>query len=391
MNIRLTFLIAMALATTTAFAQKRKAAAKKKPAVQNTLPPRVQALYDNMLPNTQIVFVIDSTVVDIDSVMNVVTLPKAYGKYVAYNDFFATNSSLNEHSVVYVNGFGNRCYYNEVGNDSISRLYMRSRQGDSWDEPRPLSEINDLVTDASFPYMASDGRTLYFAGKSEEDGLGARDIYMTKYDAEEGQFLKPENIGFPFNSTKDDFLYVEADADSIAWFASTRRQPEGKACVYTFATSSARQNYDAEELTSQELKNYAELMRIRATWPTPELRQAALQKVERLKAKTEEQKEAANEISFIVNDDVTYTHLSDFRSAATKTAYADIRMKQNEVNKLKKDIEANRARYHSAADKDSLGRAIALDEQDLEQKQKEIKKATSLLRKAENELLNGTR
>ncbi len=377
----------MALTATTSFAQKRKAAAKKKPAVQNTLPPRVQALYDNMLPNTQIVFVIDSTVVDADSVMNVVTLPKAYGKYVAYNEFFATNSSLNEHSLVYVNGFGNRCYYNEVGTDSISRLYMRCRQGDSWDEARPLTEINDLVADASYPYMASDGRTLYFSGKSEEDGLGARDIYMAKYDAEEGQFLKPENIGFPFNSTMDDFLYVEADADSIAWFASTRRQPQGKACVYTFTPSKTRHNYDAGELTTTELKNYAELMSIRNTWPTPEVRQAALQKVEKVKAKTEEQKEEVSEICFIVNDKTTYTKLSDFKSTQTKNAFVDLRMMQNEANKLKKDIEANRTRYHNAADKAPLGRLIALDEQDLEQKQKEIKKATSDLRKAENGLL----
>ena len=93
MNIKLTFLIAMALATTTAFAQKRKAPIKKKAVPANTMSPKVKALYDNMLQNTQIVFVIDSTVVDADKVMDVISLPKAYGKYVAYNKFFDTNSA----------------------------------------------------------------------------------------------------------------------------------------------------------------------------------------------------------------------------------------------------------------------------------------------------------
>lgn len=387
MNIKLTFLITMALATTTAFAQKRKAPIKKKAVSANTMSPKVKALYDNMLQNTQIVFVIDSTVIDADKVMDVITLPKAYGKYVAYNKFFDTNSALNENSVVYVNGFDNRCYYNEVGTDSISRLFMRERQGEGWDEARPLTEINELVSNATYPYMASDGQTLYFAGKSDEEGLGERDIYMTKYDAEEGKFLKPENIGLPFNSTKDDFIYVEADADGIAWFASTRRQPEGKVCVYTFVPSETRQNYDADDLDDTELKNYAELMRIRSTWPTPEIRQTAMQRLQRLQAKTEKQNSEANEICFIVNDEMTYTRLNDFKSAETKSAYADLKMKQNEANKLVKEIDSMRTRYHNANDKAALGRSIALSEQKLEQKQKEIKKAASELRKAENNLL----
>lgn len=387
MNIKLTFLITMALATTTAFAQKRKAPIKKKTVPANTMSPKVKALYDNMLQNTQIVFVIDSTVVDADKVMDVITLPKAYGKYVAYNKFFDTNSALNENSVVFVNGFDNRCYYNEVGTDSISRLFMRERQGEEWDEARPLTEINELVSNATYPYMASDGQTLYFAGKSDEEGLGERDIYMTKYDAEEGKFLKPENIGLPFNSTKDDFIYVEADADGIAWFASTRRQPEGKVCVYTFVPSETRQNYDADDLDDTELKNYAELMRIRSTWPTPEIRQTAMQRLQRLQAKTEKQNSEANEICFIVNDEMTYTRLNDFKSAETKNAYADLKMKQNEANKLVKEIDSMRTRYHNTNDKAALGRSIALSEQKLEQKQKEIKKAASELRKAENNLL----
>ena len=387
MNIKLTFLITMALATTTAFAQKRKAPIKKKTVPANTMSPKVKALYDNMLQNTQIVFVIDSTVVDADKVMDVITLPKAYGKYVAYNKFFDTNSALNENSVVYVNGFDNRCYYNEVGTDSISRLFMRERQGEGWDEARPLTEINELVSNATYPYMASDGQTLYFAGKSDEEGLGERDIYMTKYDAEEGKFLKPENIGLPFNSTKDDFIYVEADADGIAWFASTRRQPEGKVCVYAFVPSETRQNYDADDLDDTELKNYAELMRIRSTWPTPEIRQTAMQRLQRLQAKTEKQNSEANEICFIVNDEMTYTRLNDFKSAETKSAYADLKMKQNEANKLVKEINSMRTRYHNTNDKAALGRSIALSEQKMEQKQKEIKKAASELRKAENNLL----
>ena len=84
--------------------------------------PQAKALFEDMLPNTQRVFFIDSTIVDIDHVLNAIPLPEAYGKYVDYDKFF--NKKTGSKSSVFVNGFGNRCYYTEIGNDSISRLYM---------------------------------------------------------------------------------------------------------------------------------------------------------------------------------------------------------------------------------------------------------------------------
>ena len=68
----------------------------------------------------QKVFVIDSTVVDIDNVLAEIPLPATYGRFVKYNSFF--NADKANDSYVFVNGFGNRCYYTEMGNDSIARL-----------------------------------------------------------------------------------------------------------------------------------------------------------------------------------------------------------------------------------------------------------------------------
>lgn len=389
MNIRYTLLLAIALSASAAFAQKKKAPVKKTAVATNVMPPHVKALYDGMLQNTQMVFVIDSIVVDADKVIGSVPLPKAYGKYIAYNKFFGTNSEANAHSYVYVNGWGNRCYYNEVGTDSISRLYMREKQGEAWTEARPLTEINESYTHASFPYMASDGQTLYFAGTSQENGLGKRDIYMTKYDADEGKFLKAENLGLPFNSTSDDFLYVEADADSMAWFATSRRQAAGKVCIYTFVPSASRHNYDVDELTGSELRNYAALTRIRSTWSTPEIRQAAMKRLERIKQNADAETRKESGIEFVVNDNVTYSSLDDFKSADTRNAFADIRMKQNEADKLARDIDAMRVKYHNAksADKDTIGRKIALAEQKFNDTNNAIKTATKALRQKENKLL----
>ena len=55
--------------------------------------------------------------------------------------------------------------------------------------------------------MLSDGLTLYFAAQGPES-IGGYDIFMTTYDAAEGRFLKPENIGMPFNSTANDYAWL---------------------------------------------------------------------------------------------------------------------------------------------------------------------------------------
>lgn len=115
--------------------------------------PEAKALFEDMLPNTQRLFVIDSTIVDVDRVLSSIPLPEAYGKYVDYDKLF--NTATGSKSAVFVNGFGNRCYYTEVGTDNISRLYMRDRLGDKWSKPVAIREINKQFTDISSPYMAS--------------------------------------------------------------------------------------------------------------------------------------------------------------------------------------------------------------------------------------------
>ena len=287
---KLIILLALAITTSGLNAQTRKTQRSKgkatavKPQPTDNLPamsPNAKALFDDMLASTQKVFVIDSTVVDIDNVMAEIPLPASYGRFVKYNTFFNADKANN--SYVFVNGFGNRCYYTEMGNDSIARLYTRDMVGSQWGEPQPVKSVNGKFKDISFPFMSSDGQTLYFAGVSDEEGLGKRDIYMTKIEAGEGNFLNAENIGLPFNSPSDDFAYIVADADKLAWFASTRNQPEGKVCVYTFVPTDTRQNYDALSIEEKKLHSLACLNRIRETWPTPEMRENAMKQLKRLK------------------------------------------------------------------------------------------------------------
>ena len=236
--------------------------------------------------------------------------------------------------------------------------------------------------------MSSDGQTLYFAGVSDEEGLGKRDIYMTKIEAGEGKFLNAENIGLPFNSSSDDFAYIVADADKLAWFASTRNQPEGKVCVYTFVPTDTRQNYDALTIEEKKLHSLACLNRIRETWPTPEMREKAMQQLKRLKMENSQMQAKADAINFVVNDRVTYTSVNQFKSEETRKAYIATTKMQSELTAKMTKLAAMRAEYHTAAagNKAQIGQQIQQLEQQTNLLRQELKKTLGELRQKECKL-----
>jgi Tol biopolymer transport system component len=69
-----------------------------------------------------------------------------------------------------------------------------------------------------FPFIAPDG-TLYFSSDGHS-GMGKLDIFKT--DSDELELASVQNIGQPFNSTRDDFAYVLNDNMIEGYFSSNQ-------------------------------------------------------------------------------------------------------------------------------------------------------------------------
>lgn len=341
-------------------------------------------IYDELLPNTQKIFIIDSIVVDYNQLTNAISLPADYGEILPYDEFF--NTKKGDSTYVYINGFGNKCFYSEKSADNTYKLFTRDKLNkDQWSAPQPVEDLDIPFTEINYPYMTADGTTLYFAAKSE-DGLGGYDIYVTSYDQESGKFLKAENIGLPFNSNKDDFLYVEDDTDGIAWFASNRRQPEGKICIYTIALSATRQNYNSD-IDETTLRNYAAITSIKDTWSSEESRQKAMEKLQKARARmnVDKEKDNGSHINFVINDEVEYTDLNNFSSDKNRQLYQSILKKEQQLNDVKGQLEQLRLKYHSAekSERDKLSVQILNAEKEQENLKQTIINETNSLRKSE--------
>lgn len=127
--------------------------------------------------------------------------------------FYPTNPEVGDY--IYYSSYGRTKSY---GTD-IYRTQLQD--GNIWSKPEPLSEVVNTSSDEAYPYMAPDGVTLYFASKGHY-GMGGYDIYRTVFDKASKQWSTLENMGFPFSSPFDDFLYVPSENDSIVAFATAR-------------------------------------------------------------------------------------------------------------------------------------------------------------------------
>ena len=105
---------------------------------------------------------------------------------------------------------GDKIFFSSYGNTTSSGrdIYMIELQSDGyWTKPKNLGNNINTPFDEDFPYLAPDGITLYFASKGHYS-MGGFDVYKSVYNPITRQWSTPENLGFPFSSPYDDFLYV---------------------------------------------------------------------------------------------------------------------------------------------------------------------------------------
>lgn len=219
------------------------------------------------------------------------------------------------------------------------RLAVSDKLGTTWSAPAFLTGLIDGedLEDApgyaeNYPFLLSDGITLYYAATGPES-LGGYDIFVTRSDGEDGSFLSPENIGYPYNSPANDYLLAIDEFNQLGWFVSDRNQPADSVCIYTFIPNETRQMY-GDELSDAQLRARARITSIRDTW-NPEDKEMIATARKRLTALRQgggnASTAAAPDFIFPIDDQRTYTHMADFKSPTA-------REKMKQWIKLDKDV-----------------------------------------------------
>jgi hypothetical protein len=159
--------------------------------------------------------------------------------------------------------------------------------------------------------MMPDGVTLYYANNGAES-LGGYDIFISRKD--DNGFLKPQNVGMPYNSADDDYLLAIDEVNSIGWWATDRNHLGDKITIYRFIPSELRVNYSADE---PKLVAYARISSYRDTWADGADYSELLSRVDSAEYASGAQ---TNDFYFAMPGNKIITSWDDLSTAAARTA-----------------------------------------------------------------------
>jgi len=388
LTIRKILVLSLVLLLPLSAGAQKKRKAKRKPVVEL---PQEDPRITSMREMTQQVIFIDSIVTDKDSFLKQIHLSAETGSIMTYHDFFGKGA---DSTYVFLNEMDNKAYFSLPDDSLHQQLFTIDKLGKEWSRSQPLKGLSEGIAEAAYPFMMTDGITFYFAGRGEES-IGGYDIFLTRYDSHSGNFFKPENIGMPFNSEANDYMYAIDEYNRIGYFVSDRRQPEGKVCVYVFIPSESRQTYDMNTYTEKQLRGLADITRIADTWGNGSERNAALKRrkgISMLKAtKSQNLEEQTKKWSskLVINDAITYSSENDFRSPEAAGYYLQLIDARQMITELQDQLEKMRIIYQNADNvgQRSIGKDILQAEADELDLYHRIKRFELQARHAENEVI----
>lgn len=100
-----------------------------------------------------------------------------------------------------------------------------------WSEPMNLGSVINSEYDEDSPFLATDGKKLYFSSNGHNN-MGGYDIFSSKYDTKTKNWSKPVNLGYPINSPNDDIYFVITGNQKTAYYASAKKNGFGDKDIY---------------------------------------------------------------------------------------------------------------------------------------------------------------
>ena len=307
-----------------------------------------------MLKGIEEVCIIDSIVVDKDRFLEAYKISPESGKLFTYNDFFQNKEEVE--ATVYETELGNKIYYGERQPDGKLSILARNKMQGEWSKGSLLpGSINDSIN-ANYPYVLTDGATIYYAADGE-NSIGGYDIFVTRYNTNTNTYLTPENVVMPFNSPNNVFI-----------------------------PNSSKRVYNYEAMDKKKVVRLAQIHSLKDTWVDQNTVSDAKR---RLQAAISEkpQAERSYDFEFVIDDHTTYYQWSDFKSPQAKSLFSKYRQLEKSFRQQQNKLEEQRSLYSRAkeSNKTKLAPAILDLEKQIQQLSGELEKAAIEVRNTEKQ------
>jgi len=320
-----------------------------------------------MVSNTEDIQIIDSLVVNKTDFLSAYKLSHGSGRLDYFDKVFSANRPIE--SVVYFNEKETKIYYGQTDKNSVYTLFSMEKLLDEYGNEKKLSSTNfGLTGDINFPYVMTDGVTIYFAAKDVES-IGGYDLFVSRYNMNNDTYLAPERLNMPFNSSFNDYMMVVDEEKGVGWFASDRYQPEGKVCVYTFIPNKSVKIVESDD--EKYMADRARILSIKSTWNKG---QNYSDLIALARKAPKEEVAVVRDFTFVVNDKNIYYTLTDFKNKNARDTYFKVVQMKAEEKSLTDKLEGLRTTYSRSAQdaRRNMTSEMLRIEKQIEQLQKEI-------------------
>jgi len=227
------------------------------------------------------------------------------------------------------------------GDSTLFHIASCERLLSDWSACDTLPEPVNSSFNTAYPFMLTDGMTLYFASDNEE-GLGGYDIYLTRFNPATNSWLTPENLGFPFNSAGNDYMMAIDEQQAKGFFATDRRTTADSVVVYSFVYDS--QKHYLRDTTGQYIRQAAQLL----SYSSPATGNLSPVTTNLSPVTADPSPVTTNQFTIIINDSTVFHSFSDFHSPQAQQLARDYILLLKTIQEETEALRDNRENYRLA-------------------------------------------
>ncbi len=128
---------------------------------------------------------------------------------------------------------GKVLYFTSNRKESLGGMdifYSSLNDKGDWSEPVNLGPVVNTPLNEESPFIAVDGKTLYFSSQGHES-IGGYD-YFKSVKQEDGTWSKPEPLPYPINTTDDDLFFFPSDKENSGYLTLYEQGGLGSGDLY---------------------------------------------------------------------------------------------------------------------------------------------------------------
>jgi len=168
----------------------------------------------------------------IDKYGDIYSSVKKNGAWLKYTPFPEHINKKLEHSAS-ISADGNTLFFvRGEDKDAQTDIYIcRKLPNGNWSEPFKMGPEVNTEYNEDFPYLSTDGITLYFSSEGHNT-IGGFDLFKSIWNPEENTWTKAENLGYPVNTTDNDRSISLTPDNRVGYISALRPGGQGDLDIY---------------------------------------------------------------------------------------------------------------------------------------------------------------